>query len=170
MNDGRSQFIKCVKKAAKIRTDEDVDVIASELMKLEAVGKFFRSNVREIARCVHYETYGAKKIIFNQDDEGRAWYVILSGSVDVQVVNGNASEQPVTICSLFSGHGFGELALINNERRKATVIARELTAVLRVDKVDFRRIWERQQQDLVRGPVCIASGRIGAADAGGPPR
>ena len=67
--------------------------------------------------------YDADEAIVEEDQVGTALYIILSGSVRVE--RGGAE-----IGRLGSGDFFGELALIEQHPRSATVIANEVTECL----------------------------------------
>lgn len=49
--------------------------------------------------------------VFEQGEEGRSWYLVLCGSVDV-VIHGKG-----TVATLHMGEDFGKLALINDVPR-----------------------------------------------------
>lgn len=73
-------------------------------------------------------------MLFNQGDEGKSWYIILKGSVNV-AIHGRG-----VVCTLNEGDDFGKLALVNDSPRAATIVLRENNCqFLRVEKQDFNR-------------------------------
>lgn len=99
--------------------------------------------------------------MFSQGDKGTSWYIIWKGSVNVithgkviwaemarvhpPVVMEPSSCQDVCVqglvTTLHEGEDFGQLALLNDAPRAATIILREDNChFLRVDKQDFIRI------------------------------
>ena len=73
---------------------------------------------------------GAK--IINQGDDGHAFYIVDQGSVTCIDRNGATADLTLGV-----GQYFGELALLNDEKRKRDVVARENTTCLVLGRSDF---------------------------------
>lgn len=117
----------------------------------------------EESKGVIQEHYEAGQVVFNQNDIGDRLYIILKGRCEVvQMENGF----PRRLAELETGHFFGEMALLNNTKRGATVRAIEPMDVLSVPKRDMsvmvdhlpalresfqHIIAERDRQNLARG-------------------
>jgi len=71
------------------------------------------------------EEFGPGEVIFREGDPGRHVYVIRSGTVEVLAKRPDGS--PEVIACLYPGDHFGELALLRNAPRTATI--RTVTAV-----------------------------------------
>jgi len=81
--------------------------------------------------------------VFKQGDEGTCWYIIYKGKVEV-IVNG------VAVCTLSDGDGFGELALINDKPRSATIKVVETCQFIKVEKADYNRILKDIESNTIR--------------------
>lgn len=81
-------------------------------------------------RMARERTFDTGDIIVRQGDEGTGIYVILAGHVEV-VRDGRA------LATLGADSFFGEMALLDNYRRSATVRAYEPTRVLVIPRSDF---------------------------------
>ncbi|XP_064140405.1 rap guanine nucleotide exchange factor 3 isoform X4 [Loxodonta africana] len=118
------------------RTDEELDLIFEELLHIKAVAHLSNSVKRELAAVLLFEPHcKAGTVLFSQGDKGTSWYIIWKGSVNV-VTHGKG-----LVTTLHEGDDFGQLALVNDAPRAATIILREDNChFLRVDKQDFNRI------------------------------
>jgi CRP-like cAMP-binding protein len=65
----------------------------------------------------------------------------------IQLTKPGAKEM-IKICSLTTGAGFGELALINDAPRTASVITEIKTELIRVDKLDYDRIMKSSHEKV----------------------
>ena len=73
-------------------------------------------SVEQLARGLEPVAVSAGGVVFGQGDLGDRYYVIESGQVDV-IGNGHV------VATLGAGEGFGEIALLRQSRRTATVVA-----------------------------------------------
>ncbi len=76
-------------------------------------------------RTMVEEEFGPGEVIFREGDPGRHVYVIRTGNVEVLARRPDGSQQ--VICRLYPGDHFGELALLRDAPRTATI--RTVTAV-----------------------------------------
>jgi hypothetical protein len=81
-----------------------------------------------------FETFEPGRVIFHQGEEGECAYFIRSG--EVEVLQGEGPDQRV-VAKLGSGQYFGEMALINNAPRNATVRAVSESTVAVLGKQNF---------------------------------
>ncbi|XP_045143169.1 rap guanine nucleotide exchange factor 3 [Echinops telfairi] len=118
------------------RTDEELELIFEELLHIKAVAHLSNSVKRELAAVLLFEPHSkAGTVLFSQGDKGTSWYIIWKGSVNV-VTHGKG-----LVTTLHEGDDFGQLALVNDAPRAATIILGEDNChFLRVDKHDFNRI------------------------------
>uniref|UniRef100_A0A6I8PBT7 Rap guanine nucleotide exchange factor 3 n=1 Tax=Ornithorhynchus anatinus TaxID=9258 RepID=A0A6I8PBT7_ORNAN len=128
------------------RSDEELELIFEELLHIKAVAHLSNSVKRELAAVLLFESHRkAGTVLFSQGDTGTSWYVIWKGSVNV-VTHGKG-----LVTTLHEGDAFGQLALVNEAPRAATIVLREDNChFLRVDKRDFTRILKDMEAKTLR--------------------
>ncbi|KAK3603635.1 hypothetical protein CHS0354_017354 [Potamilus streckersoni] len=135
-----------LRKLPHERTVEDLEIIYEELLHIKALSHLSTMVKRELASVLLFESHAkAGTVLFNQGDEGKSWYIILKGSVNI-VIYGKG-----VVCTLHEGDDFGKLALVNDAPRAATIVLREDNChFLRVEKDDFNRILRDVEANTVR--------------------
>uniref|UniRef100_A0A6Q2YQN3 Rap guanine nucleotide exchange factor (GEF) 3 n=1 Tax=Esox lucius TaxID=8010 RepID=A0A6Q2YQN3_ESOLU len=135
-----------LRKCPSQRSAEDLEVIYEELLHVKAVAHLSTSVRKELAAVLVFESHAkAGTVLFSQGDKGTSWYIIWKGSVNV-ITHGKG-----LVTTLHEGEDFGQLALVNDAPRAATIILREDNChFLRVDKQDFIRILKDVEANTVR--------------------
>jgi len=87
--------------------------------QLHAVSSLSEQELGEILKEIKPVTYNESYEIFKQSDVGQTFYVLLDGQVDVLVKDEHGAD--VLVNQLTKGSYFGELALMGNKRRVASV-------------------------------------------------
>ena len=81
------------------------------------------------------------EFLFNQGDEGNCAFLINQGNLDV-IVDGKKVE------NLYEGELFGEMALVLNQKRSASVIAKSSTELIEITKASFEEIMNEVSKEL----------------------
>ena len=107
-------------------------MIATFLSKTEIFSAFSMDEI--VAFMPHIEIVQAEDeaIIFEENDVGDAWYLVLHGVVGI--VRNMPSGPPHSLALLQSGECFGEMSLIDNSPRMASAVCHEDTVLARLSK------------------------------------
>ena len=115
-----------------------------------------KKGLERLERITRERTFKAGDTICKEGDEGVGFFMISSGKVDVTRA-GHA------LATLSAGEFFGEMALLDNHRRSATVTALEPTVCLAMLRSDF--IGElRSNADLAVEMLTLLSRRLRELD------
>ncbi|CAE7677870.1 PKAR [Symbiodinium sp. KB8] len=101
-----------------------------------------------IADALKTETIPAGTTIIREGDIGDKFYIVEKGVVKCMKQKGDGSEEEVL--RVKDGGYFGEIALLTDQPRKATVIAVEDTRVLTLDRSTFKRVMGPLENILTR--------------------
>jgi len=89
----------------------------------------------EIAEILLKEKFDAGSMIFQEEEAGDKFYIILKGEVEVFKKTGENREELLAV--LKAGDYFGEMSLIDNAPRSASVRAKTELVALTIFKPDF---------------------------------
>ena len=91
--------------------------------------------LRKVALAMEELAYEAGDAIVQRGDEGDAMYFVRSGSCSIDLGEGVPAPPDLT-----AGDFFGELSLLTEERRSATIVANDAVQALRLPKTDVKPI------------------------------
>lgn len=97
----------------------------------------------EVLSKVELITVESRKVMCREGDKGDAFYLIRDGEADVyRIIDGN--KKPIAI--LKEGQFFGEMSLLLNESRNATVEVVENTSLVKLSTEDFHEIMKKDEK------------------------
>jgi hypothetical protein len=142
---------------SKAETIEDSSMmpLIEKVMILKG-SEFFRNfpgsdlaGIAALAAVVHTRK---DEVIFEQGDEGDAFYVVVHGSVII-------SRGATKLATLGPREAFGEMAILDKELRSASATAAEDTTLLSLDRDSFDRVIE-QNPVAARGVYRVLTERL----------
>jgi ATP-binding cassette, subfamily B, bacterial HlyB/CyaB len=96
------------------------------------------SALRSLLDRLDARTYGSMEYLVREGEDGDAFYIVKSGSAQVE-----RGPEAAVVNRLYPGDFFGELALLTGEPRKASIRATEEVTVFRLAKSDFDELVQR---------------------------
>lgn len=118
--------------------------------------EFFRnfpgSDLAGIAALAEVVHVSKDEVVFEQGDDGDAFYMVVSGSIII-------SRGATKLATLGSREGFGEMSILDSEPRSASATAAEDTTLLTLDRDSFDRVIE-QNPVVARGVYRVLTERL----------
>lgn len=100
-----------------------------------------RGKLRKLLRILHERRYEAGETVFQMGEPGAGMYIICDGEISVSIVDESGTEKEVA--RLTAGQTVGDLALIEDHVRTATVKATTATHLLGLIRSDFLDLLSR---------------------------
>lgn len=121
----------------------DVDDRVRALQRVPLLAGVPADELREIAERSHLLTFRPADVIVPEGEQGLGFYLLLAGRA--RVLRGDDE-----LDQLRPGDFFGEIALLEDQRRTATVVAAERTTCLGILRTFFRPILVRNPRVALR--------------------
>ena len=105
-----------------------------------------------IRQCAVTRNFPKNSVIINEGDTSDSLYIIVKGRVTIYLSDENGKE--VILNSQGEGDYFGELALVDDDKRSASVVTAEKSTFLVISKSDFKKVLSTHPElafNLIRG-------------------
>jgi len=133
---GKDNITTVVLSATGLTADGTLVDVSQRMDVLQQVALFEYLEYQDIVNFLNAavtSVYEKGQVVVKEGEAGDCFYVILSGGVEI-------TQQGVFITSLEKGGHFGEMALIDDSPRSATVRAGKQTLLLEVKRQDFHNL------------------------------
>ena len=143
-----------------MRTDLTLENIIGFLLEVDMFAVLDVSELSEIVSIMDIHHYNKGDAIFSEGDIGDAWYTIFDGAVVVE--RHNTFYEGATMAQLSKASCFGEMAILDDAPRSATILVEEPAILFRFSRTKFERLLDEHSlgaYKLVYGMACILAQR-----------
>ena len=135
----RRSMIKLMNSVTSVRETMDRTAISRQIQTYIAPD-VSTEELSEVVESAELESFSPGATLFSEGDEGEAVYLIRKGSVTISRTIGG---RDVVLSYVPAGHYVGEMAMLANTARTATVRAAVATDALKIDGAKFKGLMER---------------------------
>lgn len=131
------------------------------LNSIPLFSSFSKKELKPLLEIIHNRTYVAGEIIFLQGDPGIGLYIVRDGEIEIRRKDLNGKEY--TLAKLIKGDFFGELALVDGEKRSATAVAISdcrISVMFKPDLDEFIEKFPRKGIKILRGISVVLAERL----------
>ena len=139
---------------------EKVDLQKS-LLSIPIFSRLSKRELGILLNIIHNRNYVAGEYIFYQGDPGLGLYIIRDGEVTIQ--RKNTENQNISLAVFTKGDFFGELALIDGEKRSASAVSESdtrLAVIFKPDLDEFIENYPKSGIKILRGISEIIATRL----------
>ena len=137
------------KAVLNITTPAKYEEYLELLGRVKILSTLTNQEKERVVDAMKEETFNAGQVIVRQGDRGKKLFIILKGQV-VCTQQATPADPPREVLSLSDGGYFGEIALLTNRPRQATVQAMEQTTCITVERAAFKRVLGSLKEILTR--------------------
>jgi len=135
--------------------------LTKSLQSVPVFRELSKRDISPLLNIIHNRNYLSGEYIFYQGDPGIGLYIIREGEVIIQRANELGNNIPLATFS--DGDFFGELALIDGEKRTASAIAKtdcRLAVIFKPDLDEFIEAYPKKGIKILQGISQIVAARL----------
>lgn len=125
-------------------TDTDYGNLAKNLRKVDFFAPMTIGQLEMILPYILLIRFDPGETVFSQGERGDAFYILYDGSVEVRVKTFLFFSRAVAV--LGAGSFFGEMALLSDEPRNASILAQEETRLFVLLSRDFQYVLKQNPE------------------------
>ncbi|EGR27328.1 hypothetical protein IMG5_197960 [Ichthyophthirius multifiliis] len=154
----QQQLVNILKKPTEKRTQKDLHILINETKNIGFFYQYIQSGDNDIhykcCKNMKYQYLNQDQIVFQIDSIGSTFYIILQGTVGVHIRLPNQTDLR-RVKALETGSSFGELALLNNKPRLATIICESECHFATLEKKQFLQILKEKEEERINNEMGI---------------
>lgn len=143
------------------RSPNEKSDIEAVLASMPLFNKVEKKHLNSFLKLIHNRVYNQNEYVFYQGDPGICLYIIRDGIVDI--IQSDEFDNKFKLISLKRGDFFGELALLDDEVRSATAVAKiesNLAVIFKPDLDEFVEKYPEVGVNIMRGIAQVAAIRL----------
>ncbi|HOV64995.1 MAG TPA: ATP-binding protein [Spirochaetia bacterium] len=114
------------------------------LRGISLFGNLSDADIRDIMKYCREAVFEPGTAVFHENDEADRFYMVMDGEVEVWKNYGTENADMIAVHGI--GYLFGEMALVDDLPRSATVIARGQLRLLHINKDEFQKILQENSR------------------------
>jgi CRP/FNR family transcriptional regulator, cyclic AMP receptor protein len=142
-----------------------LDAISGMLVECDIFNHLAAADIHSVARFFSISSFAHGEEIFHEGDNGAFMCIVHEG--DVAVIKSNQQGQEVQIATLHHGRAFGEMAVLDGERRSASCLAASDCTLLTLSREAMNKMLEEAPYigaQILRAIAVSLSRRLRMAD------
>jgi CRP-like cAMP-binding protein len=142
-------------------TPTKTDELVKSLQAIPLFKSLTNKNIIGLLGIIHDRNYISGEYVFYQADPGIGLYLIREGEVLISRENENGDK--ITLAVFHKGDFFGELALVDGEKRSASAIANsdtKLSVIFKPDLDEFIEKYPKKGIKILQGIAEITAVRL----------
>jgi CRP/FNR family cyclic AMP-dependent transcriptional regulator len=135
--------------------------LKKSLQSIPVFSMLTRKDLTNLINIIHTRNYLSGEYIFYQGDPGIGLYLINDGEVVIQRTN--ESGEVIPLATFYEGDFFGELALVDGEKRSASATAKtdcRLSVIFKPDLDEYIEAYPRKGIKILQGISEIIAVRL----------